>query len=170
MDQHDHAPDGAESAEAFARRALDCSIATPVQARGEWLARSLTNAPADVANGRAFSRVRAAANDKWAWDIFNSAAQIMLRRNAPLPPHLAKWIARRLSGECSKPRSGERSLARGVIVAACVDALRLEYGLSPTRNSADGPNGGDGQSACDVVARVEGLSYKAIEAIWIKNR
>lgn len=154
----------------FARYFLEqCRTATAEQ-RGKWLAAALATEQPAAANLRAILSIRAAARDKHTWDALDHAAKIMLQQNAPLPRSLAAWIADRLTGACPRPRRGERQFARGLLIGACIEELVHRYEMHPTRRGTHGPNGGDGQSACDAVAEVIGRGYKDVETIWTNWR
>lgn len=107
---------------------------------------------------------------RWAWDGLNLIAQDLLREGKPLPPALAEWVADVLADQLVKkelkrrPRPGkgdQRLHNRDEILRIAIGHLRCLFALRATRSDGAPP-----VSACDIVAAVMGMRYKAVEKIW----
>lgn len=115
--------------------------------------------------------IKDSKTSKWAWDALNLIAQDLLREGRALPPELVEWVPDVLAdqlvvGEDQKrrPRPGEDTRSqhpRDLLLCMLVDQLRCLFDLKATRNDSAPP-----VSASDVVAAVQGLSYKRVGDIW----
>lgn len=98
---------------------------------------------------------------KLEWDIASRIAQNALYAGEQLPQNLADWTADVLAGRRPRPGVGSKTIARDMIFCNAVEGLKDQFGLTPTKNSATST-----PSACDVVAKALGFSYKTIERAW----
>ena len=110
--------------------------------------------------------------DSAAWDGVNVIAQQRLRNGEHLTGNLAAWVADRLEGKRKRPaKRGPNpgtNDTRNRAVIYSVQYLHQHLGMNAMRNNTSGGPRAcvEGGSACDVVGKVFGLNYKAVEKIW----
>lgn len=121
---------------------------------------------------------RASESQALAFDALSRASAVLVEKGEPLPPRLALWASHRLLDKVKRPKIPNRfkrgwpgeHKERDEFIYILVIKLR-DYGISPTRNDAQGSWG---ESGCDAVAEAmaqRGLTpntFKGIKKIYTR--
>ncbi len=117
-------------------------------------------------------------NDPDKWDVLEQIEAFCLMKRRLPPPAVADWRVEVIYGNRPEPprRRGQkpRKSSRDARIIRCISFLQI-LGMTATRNDESikviYENGRErGDSACDVVAGVLGLSFKWIKAIWLAEK
>ncbi|MDX8398771.1 MAG: hypothetical protein R8K20_00805 [Gallionellaceae bacterium] len=104
--------------------------------------------------------------DKNEWAKRQEAAALLIEAGRPLPDYLRNHAAGVLRGERNPPsKTVNKNSSRNFFIACAVVAAARELNLLPTRNDES-----KSESACDIVASKVFMSYKAVKAIYFKER